>query len=182
MKHDRCKVFFPAIATMAGLHLMSVAFGTLFPLLFSRNDIVYFSIILFLFFGVMMLYEAYYLEVKDVNIKVNELGEALLSQPKGSENKSATAPTPNPRAISKAFTTVVTDADAQAYTEAVTQKKEAGTGSQLYCTNPYLHLVVLLFLADWGDRCQISAIVLTATHNVWGVAAGGAIVTAIHSL
>ena len=39
-----------------------------------------------------------------------------------------------------------------------------------------MHLVVLLFLADWGDRCQISAIVLTATHNAWGVAAGGAFV------
>ena len=155
MKHDRCKVFFPAIATMAGLHLMSVAFGTLFPLLFSRNSIVYFSILLFLFFGIMMLYEAYYLEVKKSEDKVKELEVTLLNKPESPQDTVATA-----------SPTVASDPEHV--------KKDAG--SQLFCANPYLHLVVILFLADWGDRCQISAIVLTATHNVWGVAAGGAIV------
>jgi putative Ca2+/H+ antiporter (TMEM165/GDT1 family) len=156
MKHDRCKVFFPAIATMAGLHLMSVAFGTLFPLLFSRNAIVYFSIILFIVFGVMMLYEAYYVEVKKSEDKVKELEDTLLNKPESPQDT-----------ISTSAAIVASNPEHQ--------KKDAGT--QLFCANPYLHLVVLLFLADWGDRCQISAIVLTATHNVWGVAAGGAIVT-----
>ena len=50
-------------------------------------------------------------------------------------------------------------------------KKSSG-----FCASPAMQLVVLLFFADWGDRCQISAIVLTATKNIWGVAAGGALV------
>ena len=50
-------------------------------------------------------------------------------------------------------------------------KKEPG-----FFQSPYLQLVIFLFLADWGDRCQISAVVLTTTYNVYGVAVGGALV------
>ena len=37
----------------------------------------------------------------------------------------------------------------------------------------YLSLIGVLYLL--GDRCQISAVVLTASRNVWGVAVGGAL-------
>ena len=30
-----------------------------------------------------------------------------------------------------------------------------------------IQLIVGLFIAYWGDRCQISAVVLTATRNLW---------------
>jgi len=53
-------------------------------------------------------------------------------------------------------------------------KKEPG-----FFQSPYLQLVIFLFLADWGDRCQISAVVLTTTYNVYGVALGGAMVTIV---
>lgn len=80
MRNDKWKVFFPAIFTMAGLHLMSVAFGTIFPLLFSRNTIVYFSVALFLFFGVMMLYDSYHLEPKSSEEKIGEMEDDLIEK------------------------------------------------------------------------------------------------------
>eukprot|EP00826_Nyctotherus_ovalis_P065086 TRINITY_DN9559_c0_g1_i7.p1 TRINITY_DN9559_c0_g1~~TRINITY_DN9559_c0_g1_i7.p1 ORF type:complete len:301 (+),score=73.38 TRINITY_DN9559_c0_g1_i7:220-1122(+) len=152
MKHDKWKVFIPAIFTMMGMHIISVGFGTLFPLLFSRNTIVYFSVFLFLFFGIMMIYEAYHMQPKTAEEKVEEIQNDLLAK---------NDPETNGR--------IVTTPEG----ELPMEKKEE---SKYFCTNPYLHLVVLLFLADWGDRCQIAAIVLTATHNAWGVAVGGALV------
>ena len=89
MKNDKWKVFFPAIFTMAGLHVMSVAFGTLFPLLFSRNTIVYFSIVLFLFFGVMMLYEAYHLQPKTSEEKIGEMEGAFIEKKDAEATKSS---------------------------------------------------------------------------------------------
>lgn len=166
MKHDKWKVFIPATATMMGMHLISVGFGTLFPLLFSRNAIVYFSVFLFLFFGIMMIYEAYHLQPKTAEEKVQELQNDLLAGKDPEAGGKITvygAKTEDEKKI-------LGNAN-----EALSMEKPE-TKDKYFCTNPYLHLVVLLFLADWGDRCQISAIVLTATHNVWGVAIGGAIV------
>jgi putative Ca2+/H+ antiporter (TMEM165/GDT1 family) len=169
MKHDKWKVFIPATITMMTMHIISVGFGTLFPLLFSRNTIVYFSVFLFLFFGIMMIYEAYHLQPKTAEEKVEEIQSNLLARndPESNKVKAETnaieATERNNKQLTKA-------ADSELSME------KAKNETKYFCTNPYLHLVVLLFLADWGDRCQIAAIVLTATHNTWGVAVGGALV------
>ncbi|CAG0924433.1 unnamed protein product [Notodromas monacha] len=39
----------------------------------------------------------------------------------------------------------------------------------------FLQAFTMTFLAEWGDRSQISTIVLAATENVWGVTLGGTI-------
>lgn len=158
MKHDKWKVFFPAVCTMMGLHLMSVGLGNIFPYLFSKNFIVYFSVILFLFFGVLMIYEAYHLQPRKSEEKLAELNEGIMAG-STSENAGTTQA-----------------ATALSPTKELAMENTKKEEEKMFCKNPYMHLVVLLFLADWGDRCQISAIVLTATYNVWGVAFGGAIV------
>eukprot|EP00826_Nyctotherus_ovalis_P003603 TRINITY_DN1073_c0_g1_i19.p1 TRINITY_DN1073_c0_g1~~TRINITY_DN1073_c0_g1_i19.p1 ORF type:complete len:332 (+),score=64.90 TRINITY_DN1073_c0_g1_i19:2-997(+) len=182
MKHDKWKVFIPAIFTMMGMHVISVGFGTLFPLLFSRNTIVYFSVFLFLFFGIMMIYEAYHMQPKSAEEKVMELQTDLLS--KEAELKELPeASQQSPDIIKSTGSNIATAGNSHVITipaNADTQlpvEEESKKGKERICKNPYLHLVVLLFLADWGDRCQISAIVLTATHNAWGVAVGGSLVT-----
>jgi putative Ca2+/H+ antiporter (TMEM165/GDT1 family) len=168
MKHDKCKVFFPAVATMMGLHLMSVGLGNIFPLLFSKNAIVYFSVFLFLFFGCLMLWEAYHLQPKKAEEKLAELSQGILH-----ENVPDVEATGSKTITSAGPSTALTTPEPHAKKLDIEKEEK----DKQFCENPYLHLVVLLFLADWGDRCQISAIVLTATYNVWGVAAGGALVT-----
>lgn len=163
MKHDKWKVFIPATLTMMAMHIISVGFGTIFPMLFSRNSIVYFSVFLFLFFGIMMIYEAYHLQPKTAEEKVEEIQNDLLANKDPETNKQTITPTAGEGKL------VVPEG------ELSMEKTEEKP--KYFCTNPYLHLVVLLFLADWGDRCQIAAIVLTATHNAWGVAVGGALVS-----
>ena len=185
MKNDKWKVFLPAVCTMMGLHLMSVAFGTLFPLLFSRNSIVYFSIALFVFFGVMMIYEAYYMEPKKSEEKLAELQEgfATHNDPEASPPQSQASPSPSashghpanqPQTAGQGGSTLATQGPDTKLPIEVDEKEKKNLG---FCSSPAMQLVLLLFFADWGDRCQISAIVLTATHNIWGVAAGGALVS-----
>ena len=41
---------------------------------------------------------------------------------------------------------------------------------------------VVCFLAEFGDRSQITAVALAAANNVWGVWLGGAVVSANVSL
>ena len=178
MKNDKWKVFIPAVCTMMGLHLMSVGFGTLFPLLFSRNAIVYFSIGLFIFFGVMMLYEAYKMQPKKADEKIAELQESLAPKdpeaaPHSGDNRNQNQSQNSPQATGQGGSTLVTQTpDSKLPIETDDKTKKSAN----FCSSPYFQIVILLFFADWGDRCQISAIVLTATHNVWGVAVGGAIV------
>lgn len=200
MKHDRCKVFVPAICTMVSMHLLSVCFGTVIQLLVPQNAIVYFSVFLFLFFGIWMIYEAYHLHPKNSEEKVAELEHTLLNKPVAADaacKASSSVPSvDDPEAVAGSSTlspskkveprlemTPGTSPQSPSKMsllpeeEKKLQEQEAAKQNKLFCcTNPYLHLVVLLFLADWGDRCQISAIVLTASYNIYGVALGGAMV------
>ena len=152
MKHDKWKVFIPAIFTMMGMHVMSVGFGTIFPLLFSRNTIVYFSIFLFLFFGVMMIYEAYHLEPKSANEKVKELEDDLMEQedPEAEAvNMELTENTNTLKNVPSSLTKPPSTIDKPDQNLPMEHKENA---KSYLCKNPYLQLVVLLFLADWGNR------------------------------
>ena len=67
------------------------------------------------------------------------------------------------------------------------EKLEAGAGGQgrmmgrvrrilgRVCTPIFLEAFVLTFLAEWGDRSQITTIALAAHKNPYGVAIGGTI-------
>lgn len=166
MKHDKWKVFFPALVTMMGMHLISVSLGLVFPLFFSRSIIVYFSIALFFFFGIMMIYEAYHMPSTSAEEKIQILENDLHngSDPEAAEKTTAPGDKIDEESKTLENTNEVVSAD------------ETEAKDKYFCTNPYLHLVVLLFFTEWGDRSQISAIVLTATQNIWGVAVGGALV------
>ncbi len=195
---NKCKVFFPAICTMVGMHLMSVGFGKIIRNIFSPNTVLYFAVGLFLFFGIMMLYEAYHLKPKTSQEKIQELEKDLLEQ-KDPEAGCAGDATPdrtlrvsaedNEGAGHQSVLSSNTASTPQRACHHVEpqqkllpeEKAKDGSANKAkqFCSNPYLQLVLMLFLADWGDRCQISAITLTASNNIWGVACGGSLGMAI---
>ena len=188
MKHDKCKVFFPAVITMVLLHLSSVVLGTIFPLLFSQKVIIYFSVILFFVFGVLMLYDAYNLEEKNTEEKMNELQEELENEGKEknglseklveSKELKEVSVQGKAREISPGTAPHEEAPSKETFTKKATTEEKPSEGGFFasFIANPYFHLVILLFVGECGDRTQIAAIVLTATHNAWGVAAGGSLV------
>ncbi|XP_028553735.1 GDT1-like protein 4 [Dendrobium catenatum] len=63
--------------------------------------------------------------------------------------------------------------------ELVEEKLEAGQGKSVYrrlfsrfCTPIFLESFILTFLAEWGDRSQITTIALATHKNAAGVAVG----------
>ena len=79
------------------------------------------------------------------------------------------------------------NASIQEEMQEVEEKLEAGAGGQgrmmgrvrrilgRLCTPIFLEAFVLTFLAEWGDRSQITTIALAAHKNPYGVAIGGTI-------
>ena len=43
--------------------------------------------------------------------------------------------------------------------------------------NAFFKMAAVCFLAEFGDRSQITAVALAAANNVWGVWLGGAVVS-----
>ena len=86
MKHDRCKVFLPAILTMMGMHLISVAFGSILTSLVNADFVIVCSILIFFIFGIMMIREASRLQVRSAKEKIEELDSEFATKNKDGES------------------------------------------------------------------------------------------------
>jgi putative Ca2+/H+ antiporter (TMEM165/GDT1 family) len=197
MRHDKRTVFIPAIITMVGLHLFSVSLGLVFPLLFSQRVIVYLSVIVFMIFGILMFKDSYYAEDKSSKDKLDELAGELLEKKEGEgEGQEPNKPKPDTElksveaGTSKAANghagnlgstpepAPIASSSSPSKPDQVLPIEEAAEKSYLD-QHPSLQLMFLLFVGECGDRTQLAAIALTTTHEVWGVAIGGAIVTSL---
>ena len=179
MQHDKWKVFIPAVSTMVVLHLSSVVLGAIFPLLFSQRFIINFSVILFLLFGILMLYDGYTLEEKNTQEKINDLEEELSKKNENPELKQSLLQSKEEKEMINTPNEILIKSNSSSPIKVEGPNETINTNSGFFenmIKNPYLHLIVLLFVGECGDRTQIAAIVLTATHNVWGIAIGGSLV------
>jgi len=191
MKHDKSKVLVPAIATMVILHLSSVALGKICPYLFDQVYIEYAAVVLFLAFGILMLWDAYHLEEKCTEEKIKELEEELENEEKGklagaeakeksTEMKEGLIPEKGEHGLSEGRSPDTAPQKDPLTTNLKMESALVAPEGQGCCscfkTNPYLNLIILLFVGECGDRTQIVAIAYTGTHNAIGVAVGGSIV------
>lgn len=149
MKNPRRTVFLGAIGALASMTVLSAAMGWAAPNLISKTYTHYAAIILFLYFGLRMLYEvavggdsegaSEYEEVE------KELGsKAAKSSSKGNLNGAGEA-----------------------------QEKSTVLVLRRVFSPVFLEAFVLTFLAEWGDRSQIATIGLAASSDVLGVTLGG---------
>jgi len=153
---NKLLVFFPSIIMMMIMHCVSVAFGAVFTMLFDRVYILIASVILFLGFGTKLIYDACTFKVSG-NKDIQESLNIKEGKTKKDEDNVAMERQINANLHEKSKNSL--------YTHKPIDEEKASV----------MTLLTLLFIADWGDRCQIAAVVLTATRNIWGVAVGGAI-------
>ncbi|KAK9904697.1 hypothetical protein WJX75_000756 [Coccomyxa subellipsoidea] len=148
MKNRRRTVFMGAIGALASMTVLSAAMGWAAPSLISKKYTHYAAILLFMYFGLRMLYEvavggdtegaSEYEEVE------KELGsKAVKSGSKGNLNGEG-------------------------------ETKDRGMLRRLF-SPVFLEAFVLTFLAEWGDRSQIATIGLAASSDVVGVTLGGVV-------
>ncbi len=153
-KHSRRLVFSSVLAALALMTVLSVALGQLVAL-FPKEYTHYGAIALFLIFGLKLIYDASQMSAKSEEAIVQEAAEAVETQD-------------SPNAIAKL------PIFGQSLRNILSRYSWLGVWTQAF---------VMTFLAEWGDRTQISTIALAAAYNpvfvTVGALVGHGICTAI---
>jgi len=156
MRHSRVVVFLGAIAALGLMTVLSVFLGyatTVIP----RKYTFYISTALFALFGLKMLKEGYDM---DPNEGQEELEEVSAELKKKEAELQSMEPT------NDVETGVVRS-----------QLRRSGI-TRIFtrlCSPIFLQAFTLTFLAEWGDRSQLTTIILGSRENPLGVSIGGTI-------
>ncbi|SGY13591.1 BQ5605_C010g05902 [Microbotryum silenes-dioicae] len=195
MRHPRVTIFAGALAALAVMSLLSSLLGQIVPTLLPKRYTTIAAALLFFVFGARMMQEGLEMEagdagrqkmeeeMKEVQKEVEEAeGEAASGnagrkaayqmvdlEEARSAASSAAAGLPRPVTSSKrrsSFSLPSKKDAVSTLTEGV--KNLFG----LFFSPIFVQAFILTFLAEWGDRSQITTIALAAAHNVWLVTFG----------
>jgi putative Ca2+/H+ antiporter (TMEM165/GDT1 family) len=154
MRHPHRTVFSSVLAALALMTVLSVALGQVVAL-FPKEYTHYGAIALFLIFGAKLIYDASQMSAKSNEEVVHEAKEAVETQ--DSPNSIAKLP--------------------------IFGKALSGILSRSPWLGVWTQAFVMTFVAEWGDRTQISTIALAAAYNpivvTLGAILGHGICTAI---
>lgn len=149
MRHPRLTVFLGAISALALMTVLSALFGWLVNVI-PRIYTFYASTILFAIFGLKMLKEGYSMSPNEGQ---EELEEVQTSLRKKDEEFEKQAMLPDP--------------------ESGGARKPRNSSILSSISRVFLQSLTLTFLAEWGDRSQLTTIILGAREDVYGVIIGG---------
>jgi putative Ca2+/H+ antiporter (TMEM165/GDT1 family) len=149
MRNGRLVVYLGAMAALALMHIMSSFMGYALPALLPRVYTHYASSILFVYFGIKLLKDAYDMNSDGPSEELHEVEEELGHKKEGHEGDDTSDMESGDGSKNKAY--VARAEHIKVFTQAFT----------------------LTFLAEWGDRSQIATIALAASKNVLGVILGG---------
>ncbi|XP_037956553.1 transmembrane protein 165 isoform X2 [Teleopsis dalmanni] len=154
MRHPRLIVFTGAISALALMTVLSVVFGmaaTIIPKVYTY----YISTALFAIFGLKMIYDGYKMKPGDAQEELEEVQSDLRKREDELE-RDVTA-------------TLVQDP------ESGVVRKASKKGATYLTLRVLMQAFTMTFLAEWGDRSQLTTIILAASKNVYGVTVGGII-------
>ncbi|XP_076645939.1 putative divalent cation/proton antiporter TMEM165 [Halictus rubicundus] len=152
MKHPRMIVFVGAICALALMTVLSVIFGyavTIIP----RAYTYYISTALFAIFGLKMLRDGYYMSAVEGKEELEEVQSDLQKREDEYERETVS--------------TLVQDPETGVI------RKTAKVNALMLLFRIFFQSFTLTFLAEWGDRSQLTTIILAARENVYGVIIGG---------
>jgi len=148
MKHPRLTVFTGAISALALMTILSALFGWIANVI-PRAYTFYISTALFAIFGLKMLKEGINMSPAGGQEELEEVQMDLRRKEEEAEKEA-----------------MLVDPE--------TGARRAKTQSILSAISRiFLQAFTLTFLAEWGDRSQLTTIILGARENVYGVIIGG---------
>uniref|UniRef100_A0AC34RIT1 GDT1 family protein n=1 Tax=Panagrolaimus sp. JU765 TaxID=591449 RepID=A0AC34RIT1_9BILA len=149
MRHSRFAVFMGAMAALALMTVLSACLGWVTQII-PRSLTFYISTALFALFGLKMLHEGYHMsadegaeEYEEANAEVQKTTLELDSN-KFSDLESGTANSASSPWLILSFVSTI-----------------------------FMKSFMLTFVAEWGDRSQLTTIILAAREEVIGVILGG---------
>lgn len=180
MRHSRAVIYAGALSALATMSLLSALLGTIVPSLLPKKWTTLAAAVLFFFFGARMLQEGMEMEsgeagrekleeeMREVQKEVEEAGaedgtgsiidmeEGIPlktaredSEVEGGESEGGPIGAASRRALKKDAGGIV----------------EGAKNLVQLCFSPiFVQAFVLTFLAEWGDRSQITTIALAAAH------------------
>ncbi|XP_055848010.1 transmembrane protein 165 isoform X2 [Episyrphus balteatus] len=152
MRHARLTVFVGAIAALGLMTVLSAVFGmaaTIIPRVYTY----YISTALFAIFGLKMLKEGYYMKATDAQEELEEVQSDLRKREDELDREVSS--------------TLVQDPES-----GVIRKNAKRSGAYM-ASRIFMQAFTMTFLAEWGDRSQLTTIILAAREDVYGVIVGG---------
>jgi len=166
MRHSRLITYSGAMGALGAMTVLSALLGNIVTQFVPRIYTYYLSSILFACFGIKMLRDGYGMsanegdeEYKEVEHEV-EQAEAIDDLESGGNTTSTT------NKESKPVQTKGSQNDWMSQITSVIRR---------YISPIFIQAFIMTFLAEWGDRSQITTIVLAASENLFGVIIGGTI-------
>lgn len=166
MKHPRFTVFSGAIMALFVMTLLSALLGNIVTKLIPKTYTYYASSFMFALFGLKMLREGWLMSDSDASEEYEEANSAL----KESEDKDNSI---NGKDLEGGASGM--DGSAGTTSSILIFSRRFVMIFRKYLSTIFLQAFVLTFLAEWGDRSQISTIILGARENMVGTVAGGTI-------
>lgn len=163
MRHSRATVFLGAICAIFIMNLLAVLLGmatTVIPAWITR----YASIILFALFGFKMLYEAFNMSDEDAQEELEEVQKTIIKKETLDASGQSQTSGVDPE-------TGIIKSNYQGGQRATCWQR-ARRWLLAYVSLVYIETFTMTFLAEWGDRSQISTIILASREDIWGVGTG----------
>ncbi|KAH7969239.1 hypothetical protein HPB52_016278 [Rhipicephalus sanguineus] len=151
MRHSRLVVFGGAIAALSIMTVLSAGLGfvtTVIPRVYTH----YLSIALFVFFGVRMIREAYYMQPDEGMDEYEEVQKSLSRKEMDDSANQAR--------------------DSVVNMEAGSTSVSFRRRMRLFLSKVFFQALTLTFVAEWGDRSQIATIILAAREDPVAVSLG----------
>ncbi|CBY12725.1 unnamed protein product, partial [Oikopleura dioica] len=146
MKYNRLTIFTGAILALATMTVMSVLMGALTTII-PRYITFYVSTALFALFGLKMLKEGFDMKPDSGLEEMEEVQQELKEKDEERERKTGDIESQGPVRASAKLRSCFSAVFLQAFT--------------------------MTFLAEWGDRSQLTTIILGAREDILGVIVGG---------
>lgn len=146
MKYSRLTIFTGAILALATMTVMSVLMGALTTII-PRYITFYVSTALFALFGLKMLKEGFDMKPDSGLEEMEEVQQELKEKDEERERKTGDIESQGPVRASAKLRSCFSAVFLQAFT--------------------------MTFLAEWGDRSQLTTIILGAREDILGVIVGG---------
>ncbi|XP_074603675.1 putative divalent cation/proton antiporter TMEM165 isoform X2 [Brevipalpus obovatus] len=172
MRNNRLTVFLAANSALVLMTVLSVCLGMATSII-PQNFIHYISTILFLAFGIKMLFDA--LKMAD------DEGKEEFEEVQNTLSKKNLAESTSPAGDAEFNGSVVTPSSEDPETGIIRSAGSASFGTLI--KRRFMHIFSLVFIetftmtlvAEWGDRSQITTIVLAARESSLGVMLGASL-------